>query len=62
MTETPDSPVTRVEVEHEDGTVRVLEGEEAQAWVRWIGSIMGFAEEYGGKAPSVSWEQYDDNE
>lgn len=61
MTEdTPDEPVKRVEVEHEDGTVRVLTGPEAQAWVEWVAKSISFMQNHGGTVPDVKWEEVDD--
>ena len=57
MTEAPDSPPRRVEVEHEDGTVRVLEGDDAQLWVSYVSSALKFAHEHGGRSPDVEWEE-----
>lgn len=58
----PDSPVRRVEVEHADGTTRILEGDEANLWVSYVSSALKFAHEHGGRSPDVDWEEKDDNE
>lgn len=55
----PDEPVTQVEVTHEDGTVRTLEGAEAQSWVHWVGKAVSYMQRHGGKVPEVEWEQHD---
>ena len=52
-----ESPVKRVEVEHEDGTVRVLEGKEAMSWVQWVATAINFAQQHGGIPPQVDWRE-----
>lgn len=61
MTDVPDSPVRKVRVEHVDGTVRVVEGEDAHAWAMWVASASTFASNHGGDSPDVEWEEVDDN-
>lgn len=57
MSDPPDSPVERVEVEHADGTVRYLEGEDVHLWVQYVGNALEFADEYGGRPPEVEWKE-----
>lgn len=58
--EIPDEPVRRVEVEHADGTTRVLEGDDAQRWAAWADSALSFATTHGIQAPDVDWREEDD--
>lgn len=51
----PDSPVSRVEIEHADGTVKELTGDDAQTWVEWVDTGVGLAVAHGHSAPDVPW-------
>lgn len=58
MTNIPDSEVIRIQVVHEDGTMRELSGDDAQKWAEWIDVAIRFAENNGGKSPNVDWKEY----
>ena len=58
----PESPVERIEIEHADGTIRVLEGDDAHRWAQWVDSGLYFASTHGGQPPEVEWETIDDGE
>lgn len=58
----PDSPVRRVTVEHADGTVRELEGEQAETWVQRVARGLAYMEARDGRTLEVDWSEYDSDE
>lgn len=52
-----EEPVHRIEVEHADGTTRVLTGDDAHAWAMYVESLMRWSNQHGGQAPDVDWEE-----
>lgn len=52
----PKSPVCRVEIEHEDGTVKELEGQEAKDWADWVDAGLSFYSVHESRSPpDVDW-------
>jgi len=56
MTEPPESPVERIQVEHENGEVRYLEGDDARIWFNWVVNSINFTRKHGGQPPNLEWE------
>lgn len=58
----PDSPVTRVEIEHDNGTVKRLTGDEATSWTRCVDAAVSEATIRGRDMPTdVGWETWKSN-
>lgn len=55
MSEPPEEPVEEIRIEHRDGEVRYLRGDEARAWFNWVVKSIQFTEDHGGVPPNVDW-------
>lgn len=57
----PDSPAVRIEVEHENGVIRSLEGEEARAWIEFVGRAIGYYRQVSKyiHPPDVEWNEHE---
>jgi hypothetical protein len=53
----PDKTVTRVTMEHSDGSSQTLEGDEAQEWYDWVNSylLVGQLRSRGPGHPGFNW-------
>jgi len=48
----------RVEIEHSDGTILRLTGEEAQKWGRYVEGSSAFMSVHGMLTPPFEWEEF----
>lgn len=55
--EVPQIRIKRVFLEFEDGTIKCLEGEEAQTWEDSLNSVILRSWVHGGRMPELTWKQ-----
>jgi hypothetical protein len=53
----PNGPIVKVELTHEDGTVKTLSGEEAKKWGECVATQGFHMANHGMPCPDFAWEE-----
>jgi hypothetical protein len=53
-----EAKTTRVEIEHADGTIIRLTGDEAHKWGEYVNGTSGYLFAHGMQAPLFQWEEF----
>jgi hypothetical protein len=53
----PNGPTIKVQITHEDGTVRTLTGDKAKEWGEVVAGMSLFCDVHGVTCPQFAWEE-----